>query len=236
MSLQDTSAPKPKQKQLIVTDRLRLQRVFARMKQSCYDWTHKSYVNYGGRGVYICAEWLDTGSSEAFVQWAQANGYQHGLDINRIDNDGPYSPDNCNFVTRRENCRNQRQTVRVVYEGVLQPARPLLEAMLPSTVTRTRIDLYIERISKQGLSLEEAVKKPFGLSNQEKIARRKEECLNEKEYQCAFLYNGKLARMMEHMADAGFATDCVTQRTFAARKAAGWPLSRIFTEPIAGRS
>lgn len=223
MSLQDHTPRPRKQKPLVVTDRLRLQRVFARMKQSCYSPTHESYPSYGGRGIYVCAEWLDTGSSEAFVQWAQQNGYQHGLEINRIDNNGPYSPENCNFITRAENNINQRHTVRVLHEGVLQPARPLLAALLPNA-TSQRLDLYVERVSRYGLTVEEAAAKPIGYAK------------SEKGYLKSFFYNGKLACLVKHMADAGLPTDYRTQRTVWARKKAGWSLLRMFTEPIAHRT
>jgi hypothetical protein len=64
------------------------------------------YPNYGGRGITVCREWLD--SYEAFAAWARANGYVEGLDIDRIDNNAGYSPDNCRWVTRGVNLRNRR--------------------------------------------------------------------------------------------------------------------------------
>lgn len=66
----------------------------------------KAFKDYGGRGIVICDEWLNPTS---FFLWARSHGYAEGLQIDRIDNDGPYSPDNCKFSTRSENCINRRQ-------------------------------------------------------------------------------------------------------------------------------
>ena len=56
----------------------------------------------------MCQEWQL--SFLTFRTWALSHGYQLGLEIDREDNDGNYSPDNCRFVTRKQNCRNRRST------------------------------------------------------------------------------------------------------------------------------
>jgi len=63
---------------------------------------------YGGRGVAVCDEWLDP---KAFCEWALATGYERGLTIDRIDNDGDYEPSNCRFITTEENNQNRRCTI-----------------------------------------------------------------------------------------------------------------------------
>lgn len=209
-----------------VTNRLRLQRVFARMKQSCYSPSHVSYPNYGGRGIYIDAKWLDTGSSEAFVTWALDNGYQHGLEINRIDNDGPYAPWNCEFVTRQQNMANCQATVWIEYQGVHQPFVQVIRTIdvdaLPVSLSALR-----KRV-KRGASLEEALRTPRiytpGLRTSNYVPKK------------AFVYNGKLALLKEHAAEVGFAIDKATRSALWARIHAGWDLDRVFSEPIAQRS
>lgn len=84
--------------------------VWASMKQRCQNKNNRSYKNYGGRGIYLWKDWL---CFENFYDWAMKNGYKQGLDIDRIDNNSGYSPDNCRFVTRRENCMNKRDNVYV---------------------------------------------------------------------------------------------------------------------------
>ncbi len=74
----------------------------------CYNTASVSYSRYGGRGIRMCAEWLN--DRQAFFDWCKANGHRPGLQIDRIDNDGDYSPENCRFVTRSENQHNTSQT------------------------------------------------------------------------------------------------------------------------------
>jgi hypothetical protein len=80
--------------------------VWTRMIQRCYNLKHKSYKNYGGRGITICLEWKD--NPKKFIVWAEINGWRKTLDIDRFDNDKGYCPDNCRFVTRSESNLNTR--------------------------------------------------------------------------------------------------------------------------------
>lgn len=85
----------------------KLSSVLGSMKCRCLNKSTSNYADYGGRGIKICDEWLlDTGS---FIEWALSNGWEEGLHIDRIDNNGDYSPDNCRFVTQGENNKNQRK-------------------------------------------------------------------------------------------------------------------------------
>ena len=78
------------------------------MKERCYDPKSRSYKDYGARGIQICDEWLNDPNS--FVKWALENGYEPGLSIDRIDNDGNYKPENCRWVTLAENNQNRRSS------------------------------------------------------------------------------------------------------------------------------
>lgn len=78
------------------------------MKQRCYDKNHKSYDRYGGRGITICNEWIE--SFPVFVLWANSTGYSKGLQIDRIENDGNYCPENCQWLTPVENSRKSPAT------------------------------------------------------------------------------------------------------------------------------
>lgn len=78
------------------------------IKKRCNMTSHRAYKDYGARGIYVCDEWTGRGGLANFVSWALANGYERYLQIDRIDNDGPYSPDNCRFVTPKQNTNNRR--------------------------------------------------------------------------------------------------------------------------------
>lgn len=80
--------------------------VWTCMKQRCYNPRNPKYDGYGGRGITVCSEWLD--SFQVFYNWAIANGYKKGLTIDRINNDGNYCPQNCRWATPLEQVHNTR--------------------------------------------------------------------------------------------------------------------------------
>lgn len=92
----------------------RIADVYEGMKKRCYKSNHPSYHNYGGRGITICDEWLK--DKRSFVDWSIKNGYRRGLSIDRIDNDGPYSPDNCRWATNATQHSNRRDN-RIITIG-----------------------------------------------------------------------------------------------------------------------
>lgn len=98
--------------------RTRLYKVWCGMIGRCYDPGKAYYKYYGGRGITVCAEWRK--DFEAFSDWAMKNGYdptagRGECTIDRINTDGNYCPDNCRWVTMREqntNRRNSKKDVR----------------------------------------------------------------------------------------------------------------------------
>ena len=82
------------------------------MKQRCYNPNNRYYYNYGGRGIKICQRWLD--SFENFYN-DMKEGFEVDLELNRIDNNGNYEPQNCNWVTRKQNSNNKR--TNLVFKG-----------------------------------------------------------------------------------------------------------------------
>ena len=91
------------------------------MRQRCYNPRTREYANYGGRGITVCDEWRERGQFVAFRDWALANGWKKGLDIDRKDNSKGYSPDNCRFVSRKANLNNRRITKLLIAFGERKP-------------------------------------------------------------------------------------------------------------------
>lgn len=81
--------------------------VWVNMKQRVTNDANTSYADYKGRGIGICDEWL---TFEGFMLWEKFNEWKPGLQIDRINNDLGYSPENCRWVTCSENARNRRTT------------------------------------------------------------------------------------------------------------------------------
>ena len=76
------------------------------MKQRILNSNNPRYSDYGGRGISVCQRWID--SYEAFLSdMGRAPSNKHS--INRIDNEGDYCPDNCNWATAKEQNMNKRK-------------------------------------------------------------------------------------------------------------------------------
>lgn len=68
---------------------------------------------YGGRGINMCDEWKN--SFENFYSWAKENGYKENLTIDRIDVNGNYCPENCRWITNKEQQNNKRNNHIIEY-------------------------------------------------------------------------------------------------------------------------
>ena len=90
-----------------------LYRAWCRMKERCTYKKHVYYDRYGGRGIKICKRWKDFQSfyDDNIDRW------KPGLTIDRIDNDGNYSPENCRWVSQAEQNRNRSNAVTMTLNG-----------------------------------------------------------------------------------------------------------------------
>jgi len=90
-------------------DNTPIYRCWVNMRQRCYNSNHPQYNDYGGRGIFVCEEWKDS-----FINFYNDMGDKpEGYSIERINNDDGYLPTNCEWVTRRKQQSNKRNTRRV---------------------------------------------------------------------------------------------------------------------------
>lgn len=102
----------------------RLYNIWSGMKYRCETPSCPGYPLYGGRGIRICEEWNGPDGFEHFANWSIQNGYDNGLEIDRIDNDGDYAPENCRWVTHEMNAQNRRKHSKMGADGItFRPSR-----------------------------------------------------------------------------------------------------------------
>lgn len=89
--------------------------VYNNMKARCYNPKNGSYYRYGGRGISVCEEWLN--SFQLFYDWCISNGWAFGLKIDRVNNEDGYHPNNCGFVTDKKSCLNRSSTRWFIVDG-----------------------------------------------------------------------------------------------------------------------
>jgi hypothetical protein len=129
----------------------RLYGIWIMMRQRCLNPKNKGFNRYGGRGITICQEWEDY---EKFHDWAYSHGYESHLTLERRNNNGPYSPDNCRWATQKEQSNNTRRNRHISFRGKIKTLSQWGEITgLGSDVIRCRIDRY-------GWSIEKALTTP----------------------------------------------------------------------------
>lgn len=99
---------------MLYGDNHRLYHIWYDVHRRCEDVRRSDYERYGGRGISVCPEWS---SYRPFREWALANGYKPGLSLDRRDNDGNYSPDNCRWATAKQQNNNKRSNHIIELNG-----------------------------------------------------------------------------------------------------------------------
>lgn len=129
----------------------RLYGIWGQMRRRCGNPDHEDYHRYGGRGIIVCPEWQDF---TVFRAWAERNGYNPTLTIDRRDNNGNYTPENCRWIDRTQQNRNRRDNKRYTFRG-----EKLLISEIAERTGVSRSMLYL-RVYRYGFDLERAVAQP----------------------------------------------------------------------------
>lgn len=93
----------------------RIYSIWCHMKARCYNINEPRYKDYGWRGIKICDEWLT--DFMVFFDWAMSHGYNDTLTIDRIDVNGNYEPNNCRWITLKQQQENKRNSLKFTYKG-----------------------------------------------------------------------------------------------------------------------
>ena len=118
------------------------------MMRRCYNPKSIAFKSYGAKGIKVCEEWHNR---DNFRKWCNENGYVKGLRLNRIDNNKGYSPDNCRWVTRLQQCYNKTNNILYSYGGIEMPL-----GMIAKLENVKYGKLYL-RVRQKGMSVNEAI-------------------------------------------------------------------------------
>lgn len=114
-------------------------RAWRSMKDRCQNPNSERFEDYGGRGITVCQQWLD--SYEAFLaDMGECPSAEHSID--RKQNDGNYEPGNCRWATAEEQCNNRRNNVRFSFYGMDKTVSEW------SRISQVKISTILERLGR----------------------------------------------------------------------------------------
>lgn len=114
-------------------------RAWANMRKRCHDSRGPNFADYGGRGIKVCSAWLGPmGFARFLADMGEAPTPKHEVD--RINNDGDYTPENCRWATRKTQNRNTRRAVLLKHAGEELPLEEWAERLgMPGARIRHRL-------------------------------------------------------------------------------------------------
>lgn len=170
------------------------------MLARCYNPKTNDFNIYGGKGITVCDEWKN--SYKKFAAWALDSGFNPSLSIDREDPNGNYCPENCRWVTMKEQQNNRTNNSIYEYNGETKTISQLAEKYGINKNT------LIWRLSK-GMCIKDAIETPIDESRHQKTAIKRE---------------GLAKKCKEH----GIRYQTVWQRMFLY----GWSEEKALTTPV----
>lgn len=194
-----------------------LYKLWATVKNRCYNINEPSYEYYGAKGVSMCDEWRDNPVS--FMEWCKNNGWAKGLQIDKDIiamglglNPNIYSPERCQFVTRDVNMGTTGKTRYIEYNGKRQSLIEWSRELgIPSSTLLVRIDM-------QGYSIEKAFIKKDNRVN----------FRNHRNVNRVFTFNGKTQSIPKWSKELGISSNTLNSRITSF----GWSIDKAFTTPL----
>lgn len=134
------------------------------MRHRCNRPKNPFYKNYGARGIFVCEEWNN--DFHVFAKWAMDNGWEKGLTLDRINNNGNYEPQNCRWVSRTVQLRNKRTNIFLTCDGKTQTITDWAnEIGVPLATLQKRIKLWG--------NCEKVILEPISVKHQENSNKRR---------------------------------------------------------------
>lgn len=183
----------------------RLGSIYHNIKTRCSNPNYDKYNYYGGKGITMCDEWL--ASYDAFESWALEHGYTDDLTIDRIDVNKGYSPDNCRWVTWKEQANNRTSNRHITYNGETKTLQQWAEQfdIKPNTIS--------QRLNS-GWPIEQALTQPA----------------TTKFYPAPITFNGETHTMAEWSRIKGMTNNAISNRLLR-----GWTVEEALTIPARPR-
>lgn len=145
----------------------RLYNIWSGMRDRCVNGNHKSSIHYKEKGITICKEW------DLFInfeKWALSNGYSDDLTIDRKDINGNYTPENCEWVKRKENTLRQNQDyhghqkaikmfnkdILLEFDSIMDCARYLITNKYTVSTVPKNVGTIITQVAKKTFKNSEA--------------------------------------------------------------------------------
>ena len=119
--------------------------IWYHMRSRCNNKRDTNYLRYGARGIRVCQEWDE--DFLTFKEWADKNGYEEGLTIDRIDPNGNYEPCNCRWLTLSKQQNNKRVTLWVLHNGEYKSLKEAYNEEKPSVSYQTAKTRYHKGIT-----------------------------------------------------------------------------------------
>lgn len=185
----------------------RLRNIYKMMKHRCNDIKYDKYNYYGGRGIAICESWDQ--SYYNFEKWALSHGYEDGLTLDRIDNDKGYGPNNCRWVTMKEQANNRSTNHMITYKGKTQSLAKWADEL------KISVEMLYHRIY-DGWSVERALTEP-----------------NHNIVKSTYItYKGKTKRMFEWAKELKMQYNTLCNRINVHH----WPIEKAIETPVVSRN